>query len=136
MSRRKLWIIAGCGAALMLAAVVALGLWLQRCAVLAVINAHTQELAQWAEEDSKISSDADAFRTIEMMEYASDYYRAVNGYQGPKWEQEAMVPQEEQREKTLNRFAAALEKYTGLQYGRDLSKWKAWAASKGYTPRH
>ena len=82
-----------------------------------------EPLKEWQSEYEKIDSEEQAINAIEMYEYASKYYPAGEGYFSTK---KRATELKNQREKTLNSIVAALEEYTGLQYGHELEKWKLW----------
>ena len=134
MTRRKKWVLGILGG--LVIAIVALGFLLPMVAGKYFVGLHmkstTNELRNWGEEYSKVGSDGEAFRAIEVMEYMSRYYVPGSGYRGPKEVEEAL---QKQREASLKQVADALEKHTGNAYGTDVAKWKEWARSKGYKER-
>jgi hypothetical protein len=87
----------------------------------------TRSLAKWAQEDSVITNDASAIHTAEMVGYVSSYYVPGEGYRGLA-EVEAAL--EAQRQKTIGRLVASLERYTGLAYGTNVERWTEWARQR------
>jgi hypothetical protein len=59
-----------------------------------------------------------------MVDYMSRYYVPGPGYRGPA-EIEAAL--ESQRGESVLRVAAALQHYTGLDYGTNAQRWAEWA---------
>lgn len=93
------------------------------------MQAMTVLLDAWSKHDWVIPTDREAFQAIELIDYLSAYF-PWKGYPGLEKAKEELDGKYHQ---SLSRLTTALEKYTGLEYGRDLSKWKLWAKSKGYT---
>jgi hypothetical protein len=87
----------------------------------------TRELAEWGEEDSKITDDASAIHAAEMVGYMSQYYVPGPGYRGPADVEAAL---QTQRQKSIARVVAALERYTGLRFGADPKRWAEWAQER------
>jgi len=87
----------------------------------------TRSLAAWGLEDAKITDDASAIHAAEMIGYMSTYYVPGPGYRGP-FEVEASL--ERQRRESIERVAASLERYTGLDYGTNAQRWSEWAAER------
>ena len=83
----------------------------------------TQELANWKNEYHIISSQHDAVRTAEMLEYVQWYYIPGEGYHSAT-EIEAAL--ELQRQETISAFVASLREYTGEDFGTDSKKWLAF----------
>jgi hypothetical protein len=83
----------------------------------------TLRLKEWQNKYKEIESEKQVINAIEIYEYASKYYTIGEGYFAT---QKRAMELENQRKKTLDSIVAALEDYTGLQYGHDLEKWKQW----------
>src|ERR1043166_5745383 len=112
-----------------LVAVVLFGVWLSREHVgRYVAGVHqrsvTKSIADWGNEYAAITNEASAIASAEMLEYMSRYYVPGPGYRGPA-EIEAAL--EKQRADSLRRVAAAWERYTHLEYGKNPKRWSEWA---------
>lgn len=84
----------------------------------------TRSLAAWGMEDARITNAASAIHATEMLRYIGSYYVPGPGYRGPM-EVEAAL--ERQRRESTERIIAALERYTGLEYGTNVQRWTEWA---------
>ncbi len=85
----------------------------------------TQELADWKDEYSNVSSHRDAIRTATMLEYIQRYYVPGEGYRGSR-EIEAAL--QVQRQETVKAFVAALRRFTGEDFGDDSDRWLEYLA--------
>jgi hypothetical protein len=83
----------------------------------------TRSLGEWGHEYSHIQTKNDAIRAAEMLEYISTYYVPGPGYHSDP-ETEATL--QAQRERSLSTIAAALEQFTGKDFGTDSGKWLEW----------
>jgi hypothetical protein len=83
----------------------------------------TRELATWEVEEARVLSDEEAFHAIDMLTYVENYYVPTPQNHSDPATDAAL---EEQRERTLNAIAAALERFSGEHYGRDVKRWQAW----------
>jgi len=87
----------------------------------------TRSFAAWAVEDSRITDDASAVHAAEKVGYIRSYYVPGPGYRGPLEIESAL---ERQRRETIERIAASLEQYTGLDYGTNVERWTEWAEKR------
>jgi hypothetical protein len=87
----------------------------------------TRSLAAWGVGDARITNDASAIHATEMLRYIGSYYVPGPNYRGPL-EVEAAL--ERQRRESTERIVAALERYTGLEYGTNVQRWTEWAEKK------
>lgn len=87
----------------------------------------TRSLADWGRETATITNDASAIHAAEMIGYMSSYYVPGPGYRGPD-ETEAAL--EQQRRESIELVVAALQRYTGLDYGADPERWIEWAGAR------
>lgn len=84
----------------------------------------TRSLAAWGVGAARITNDASAIHATEMLRYIGSYYVPGPNYRGPL-EVEAAL--ERQRRESTERIVAALERYTGLEYGTNAQRWTQWA---------
>ena len=117
------------GSAALFAAGGALAVWLSLPRLNTWIVGHhqrsvTRSLAAWGAESAAITSDASAIHAAEMVGYMSSYYVPGGGYRGPTAVEAAL---EAQRRASIGLVVAALQRYTGLDYGTDVERWTEWA---------
>jgi hypothetical protein len=110
-------------------ALAALGVWimLPRVEMWAAgvhQKAVTREIRSWEQEYGSVTNDASAIASAEMVAYTTRYYVPGPGYRGPT---EVEMALQTQRNQTILRLAEALERYTGLDYGTNATKWEEWA---------
>lgn len=74
----------------------------------------TRELAAWKHEYGNVSSHHDAIRTAQMLGYVQHYYVPAEGYRSTK---EIEAAQQMQRQETVDAFVAALQRFTGKDFG-------------------
>ena len=87
-----------------------------------------RSVAAWGDEYSRIRSDAEAARAVEMMEYISRYYVTPHpGYRGTMDSERRL---EQQRAATLTKLASALENFTGQKFGTNIQDWTLWKEGK------
>jgi len=82
-----------------------------------------RELGEWGREYSRIQSDQDAVRAIDMLRYIEGYYVPGDGYHGDPSTEAAI---QTARRKAMTMIVESLERYTGEHAGSDLTKWEAW----------
>lgn len=72
----------------------------------------TRSLAEWAQEYSQISSDHDAARTADMIDYVQTYYVVGEGYSSTPEVNDRL---ESQRKQTIQVLTSALQTYRAQQ---------------------
>ena len=124
MRRRRLVVLLLC---LGLAGIVFLVIYLPPRLVSYGVGLHqrsvTRSLGEWGREYSHIQTKNDAIRAAEMLEYISTYYVPGPGYRSDP-ETEATL--QAQRERSLATISAALQRFTGQDFGTDGGKWLEW----------
>jgi flagellar basal body-associated protein FliL len=106
--RRKILIAVLSVGVIALAAYVFLVSWVSVAIVAAHQRSTTRELAGWEREYSQISTEKEAERAADMLEYARRYYNLGEGYRSDPETEERL---EAQRRRTIESIAGAIEEY-------------------------
>jgi len=91
----------------------------------------TRTLADWEKEYGQVRNVREAERAIDMLEYVQGYYVPTAGYHSDA-QTEALL--EAQRTKTLRAIAGALERFSGQDFGVDVTRWREWQQRHGTEP--
>lgn len=83
----------------------------------------TRELMAWEREYSQIETKNEAVRAAGMLEYIKNYYLPSPGYYSDPGTEASLKAQ---RERSLATITAALQRFTGQDFGTDGGKWLEW----------
>lgn len=118
--KRRAWII---GLLLLLSALIGGAVWLPRYGVSIHQENVKRELIAWRGEHGEVTNWREAGRTAGMLEYIQNYYVAGGGYRGTRRSDELL---EAERARTSDAFVAALQRFTGEDFGTDAAQWRAY----------
>jgi hypothetical protein len=132
MHWRRFALIAGCLSGIAIFVYFIVGVW-KLIEAGGPVGVHQRgvanELASLEREYSTPRTWREAWRSMEILEFAQSYYVPGPGYRGSA-ESEAML--EDQRERTRMAIAGGLRAFTGQDFGTDADKWRRWLTEQGH----
>jgi hypothetical protein len=87
----------------------------------------TRTLEAWGRSYSSISNLNQAIEAAGVVDYMSRFYVSGPGYHGSRAVEAALA---KQREESIGAIVAALEAFTGLNYGANPVLWRRWAEAQ------